>query len=419
MTRLERSTLTLVATVGAMTTADPAFAQDNGLSPGDTAWMLTSTVIVLMMTIPGVALFYGGMVRRKNVLGTVMHSFAATCLITVVWMVAGYSLAFAEGSGYVGGLDRLFLRGMAVDATNGSIPESVFMTFQMTFAIITAALITGAVAERMKFSALLLFLGSWSILVYWHPQFVAVGVAEAAAQVLALKPVVAEPIEVGELLVRQLIELAVRPGGEADADEVLNVQGGRGEGRAFAGHEVGKRHDVAVAGVGADEVGVVDVGVIDVAPGLHLRLQLLDDVALLNEVVGDLQAGDVGEGAGEHLGFVGVRGQRLGDHADAHAPQRRRRFGEPGQFGKLLIAGEGGGLKLLIDPAGGLGGVAPLRRRRGAFPSGSLPASAAAEQQQAEPADASAGRPKGNPSLYGENGLLKHLGGIPCSRTRA
>lgn len=166
MTRLERSTLTLVAIVGAIATADPAFAQDNGLSPGDTAWMLTSTVIVLMMTIPGVALFYGGMVRKKNVLGTVMHSFAATCLITVVWMVAGYSLAFAEGSGYVGGLDRLFLRGMAVDATNGSIPESVFMTFQMTFAIITAALITGAVAERMKFSALLLFLGSWSLLVY-------------------------------------------------------------------------------------------------------------------------------------------------------------------------------------------------------------------------------------------------------------
>lgn len=166
MTRLERSAPALAAIVGAITTANPAFAQDDGLSPGDTAWMLTSTVIVLMMTIPGVALFYGGMVRKKNVLGTVMHSFAATCLITVAWMVAGYSLAFTEGAGYVGGLDRLFLHGMAVDATNGSIPESVFMTFQMTFAIITAALITGAVAERMKFSALLLFLGSWSLLVY-------------------------------------------------------------------------------------------------------------------------------------------------------------------------------------------------------------------------------------------------------------
>ena len=166
MTRLEKSTLTLTAVVGAATAADPAFARDDALSSGDTAWMLTSTVIVLMMTVPGVALFYGGMVRKKNVLSTVMHSFAATCLITVIWMVVGYSLAFAEGSGYVGGLGKLFLRGMAVDAMNGSIPESVFMTFQMTFAIITAALITGAVAERMKFSALLLFLGLWSILVY-------------------------------------------------------------------------------------------------------------------------------------------------------------------------------------------------------------------------------------------------------------
>ncbi len=166
MTRLVRSVSTLAAAVGAAATAGPAFAQDDGLSSGDTAWMLTSTVIVLMMTIPGVALFYGGMVRKKNVLGTVMHSFAAACLITVVWMIAGYSLAFAEGAAYVGGLGRLFLHGMAVDSMNGSIPESVFMTFQMTFAIITAALIAGAVAERMKFSALLLFLGLWSILVY-------------------------------------------------------------------------------------------------------------------------------------------------------------------------------------------------------------------------------------------------------------
>ena len=155
MTRLEKSTLTLTAVVGAATAANPAFAQDDALSSGDTAWMLTSTVIVLMMTIPGVALFYGGMVRKKNVLSTVMHSFAATCLITVIWMVVGYSLAFAEGTSYVGGLSKLFLHGMAV-----------FMTFQMTFAIITAALITGAIAERMKFSALLLFLGLWSILVY-------------------------------------------------------------------------------------------------------------------------------------------------------------------------------------------------------------------------------------------------------------
>ena len=156
----------LADTAGAVTAASPAIAQDNSLSSGDTAWKLTSTVIVLMMTIPGVALFYGGMVRKKNVLSTIMHSFAATCLITVIWMIVGYSLAFTEGTSFVGGLSKLFLAGLSVQAMNGSIPESVFMTFQMTFAIITAALISGAIAERMKYSALLLFLGSWSILVY-------------------------------------------------------------------------------------------------------------------------------------------------------------------------------------------------------------------------------------------------------------
>lgn len=119
-----------------------------------------------MMTIPGVALFYGGMVRKKNVLSTIMHSFAATYLITVIWMIVGYSLAFTEGTSFVGGLSKLFLAGLTVEAMNGSIPESVFMTFQMIFAIITASLISGAIAERMQFPALLLFLGSWSILMY-------------------------------------------------------------------------------------------------------------------------------------------------------------------------------------------------------------------------------------------------------------
>ena len=148
--------------------ASPALAQDavDVLDSGDTAWMLTSTALVLLMTIPGVALFYGGMVRKKNVLGVVMQSFAITCLVTILWTVIGYSLAFSEGSAYVGGFDRLFLKGMTVDSMSGTIPESVFMTFQMTFAIITPALIAGAIAERMRFSALLWFVGLWSIVVY-------------------------------------------------------------------------------------------------------------------------------------------------------------------------------------------------------------------------------------------------------------
>jgi Amt family ammonium transporter len=136
---------------------------------GDTAWMLTSTAIVLLMTIPGVALFYGGMVRKKNILNTVMQSFAITCLITVIWMVIGYSLAFTDGggmNGYIGGMSRFLLNGMGVDAVKGTIPETVFMTFQMTFAIITPALIVGAFVERMKFSAMLWFIGLWSIFVY-------------------------------------------------------------------------------------------------------------------------------------------------------------------------------------------------------------------------------------------------------------
>lgn len=139
------------------------------LDTGDTAWMLTSTALVLMMTVPGVALFYGGMVRRKNVLATVMQSFAVTCLVTVLWMVIGYSLAFTPGTAVIGGTSRLFLSGMGLDAVNDlakTIPESVYMTFQMTFAIITPALIAGAFAERMKFSALMWFIALWAIFVY-------------------------------------------------------------------------------------------------------------------------------------------------------------------------------------------------------------------------------------------------------------
>ena len=158
--------LTSLGTLVAMTATGPAIAQGDTLSAGDTALMLTSTASVLMMTIPGVALFYGGMVRKKNVLSTMAHSFLAACVITVVWMIVGYSLAFAEGVGFVGGLGKVFLIGLNVDSMTGSIPEVVFMTFQMTFAIITAALITGAIAERMKFSSLLVFLALWSIVVY-------------------------------------------------------------------------------------------------------------------------------------------------------------------------------------------------------------------------------------------------------------
>jgi Amt family ammonium transporter len=143
-----------------------ALAQEAVLDSGDTAWMLTSTALVLMMTVPGLAMFYCGMVRKKNVLSATMQVFATCCLASLVWMVVGYSLAFSGEGALVGDLGRFFLRGMTVDSLWGTIPESVFMTFQMTFAIITPALITGAFADRMKFSAMLWFMGLWSVLVY-------------------------------------------------------------------------------------------------------------------------------------------------------------------------------------------------------------------------------------------------------------
>ncbi|MEZ5931437.1 MAG: ammonium transporter [Alphaproteobacteria bacterium] len=143
-----------------------ALAQDAVLDTGDTAWMLTSTALVLMMTIPGVAMFYGGLVRKKNVLTIGMQVFAVCCLATLTWMIVGYSLAFSGDGAFVGNLDKMFLAGVTVDSLSGTIPETVFMMFQMTFAVITPALITGAFADRMKFSALLWFLGLWSVLVY-------------------------------------------------------------------------------------------------------------------------------------------------------------------------------------------------------------------------------------------------------------
>ncbi|HWA48769.1 MAG TPA: ammonium transporter [Dongiaceae bacterium] len=128
--------------------------------------MISATALVLLMTIPGLALFYGGMVRKMNVLTIIMQSFATCCLVSILWMVIGYSLAFAEGSPYVGGLSNLFLKNLTVGSISGTIPETVFMLFQATFAIITPALITGAFADRMKFSAMLVFIGAWSVLIY-------------------------------------------------------------------------------------------------------------------------------------------------------------------------------------------------------------------------------------------------------------
>jgi Amt family ammonium transporter len=159
-------------TTFAQTTAPAAAAPPAPkLDTGDTAWMLTSTALVLMMTIPGLGLFYGGMVRQKNVLATVMQSFAITSLVTVLWMIIGYSLAFTEGSvnAYLGSFAKAFLHGIGATTTNSlaaTIPETVFVTFQMTFAIITPALIAGAFAERMKFSAMMWFMGLWLLLVY-------------------------------------------------------------------------------------------------------------------------------------------------------------------------------------------------------------------------------------------------------------
>jgi len=137
------------------------------LDSGDTAWMLTSTALVLMMTIPGLALFYAGMVRVKNVLSVMMQCFAITALVTVLWALFDYSVAFSDASPYWGGLAKAFMHGVTVDSLNGlTIPETVFMTFQMTFAIITPALIVGAFAERMKFSSMLVFMAIWLVVVY-------------------------------------------------------------------------------------------------------------------------------------------------------------------------------------------------------------------------------------------------------------
>ncbi|TIL79339.1 MAG: ammonium transporter, partial [Mesorhizobium sp.] len=177
-TALGALALTALGTVAAFAqeAAAPAAAPATPaptLDTGNTAWMLTSTALVLMMTIPGLALFYGGMVRKKNVLATIMQSFAITCLVTVLWFMFGYSLAFSDGgstNAYVGGFSKFFHHGITTATLwlpgVANIPEFVFSMFQLTFAIITPALIAGAFAERMKFSALLIFMGLWLVFVY-------------------------------------------------------------------------------------------------------------------------------------------------------------------------------------------------------------------------------------------------------------
>ena len=144
-------------------------AVQNAQSAGDNAWMLVSAALVLLMTGPGLALFYGGLVRRKNILSTMMQSFAMMGLVTVIWAVVGYSLAFGHGNPFIGGFEHLFLRGVTLAPNTDyapTIPEQTYMVYQLMFAIITPALITGAFAERMKFSAMALFLSLWSIVVY-------------------------------------------------------------------------------------------------------------------------------------------------------------------------------------------------------------------------------------------------------------
>jgi len=144
----------------------PAIAAAQDLSAGDTAWMLTSTALVLFMTVPGLSLFYAGMVRARNVLSVMMQCFAITCLITLLWTLYVYSLAFSGDGAWVGDLGKAFMRGVSVDAMSGSIPETVYSMFQLTFAIITPALIIGAFAERMKFSSMLVFMALWVTIVY-------------------------------------------------------------------------------------------------------------------------------------------------------------------------------------------------------------------------------------------------------------
>ena len=168
MTTLKRRTaVPLAAALLVLALPRLAAAQDE-LSAGDTSWMLTSSVLVLFMTIPGLSLFYAGLVRAKNVLSVMMQCFAITCMVTVLWTVYAYGLAFGDGGSLNGfiGFGKLFLSGVEVDTLSGTIPESVFQMFQLTFAVLTPALMVGAFAERMKFSAMMVFMALWLTVVY-------------------------------------------------------------------------------------------------------------------------------------------------------------------------------------------------------------------------------------------------------------
>lgn len=158
-----------IAGLGLLLLASSVFAADVPVNNGNTAWILTATALVLFMTLPGLALFYGGLVRTKNVLSILMQCFAIAAVVSLMWMVGLYSLTFTDGgsaNNWLGGLSRVFMAGLGKDNMTGDIPEVVFVAFQMTFAIITPALIIGAFAERMKFSAVLIFSALWTLAVY-------------------------------------------------------------------------------------------------------------------------------------------------------------------------------------------------------------------------------------------------------------
>ena len=161
---MKKTMTTTLGLLGLLVSSPLALADD--LSGANTSWILTSTALVLFMTIPGLSLFYGGLVRVKNVLSVLMQCFAITCLVSIIWLVVGYSLAFGEGNAWIGDFSNVFMANIQEETMSGDIPESVFAMFQLTFAIITPALIVGGFAERMRFSSMLLFSGIWVIVVY-------------------------------------------------------------------------------------------------------------------------------------------------------------------------------------------------------------------------------------------------------------
>lgn len=162
-TSTKGAVLSALLTISGCAAADTV---ESAIDKADVAWMLVATTLVLFMTIPGIALFYGGMSRKKNVLSVLAQTTVICCALTLLWFVAGYSLAFAPGNAFVGGLDHVFLRGIDIKSTAGSIPTYLFVIFQMTFAVLTAALMIGSFAGRMKFSAMLVFMLLWSAFVY-------------------------------------------------------------------------------------------------------------------------------------------------------------------------------------------------------------------------------------------------------------